>query len=61
MIDEPPPYKGLSIRIPLIVPIQGSGWKPHDATVKGRFRFGWNMSCKLGSHRSLIGFSGGWI
>ena len=33
MIDEPPPFKGLNIRIPIIIPIQGRGLVNQGSTL----------------------------
>ena len=32
MINEPPPFKGLTIRIPIIIPIQGRGFINQGST-----------------------------
>ena len=31
MIDEPPPFKDLNIRIPIIIPIKGMGFINHGS------------------------------
>ena len=32
MINKPPPFKGLNIRIPIIVPVQGRGFVNQGST-----------------------------
>ena len=40
MINKPPPFKGLHIRVPIIIPIKGRGYINHGSTLnpypKGR-------------------------
>ena len=31
MINKPPPFKGLNIRIPIIIPIKGRGFINHGS------------------------------
>ena len=33
MINKPPPFKGLNIRIPIIIPIMGRGFTSHGSTL----------------------------
>ena len=33
MINKPPPFKGLNIRIPIITPIMGRGFINHGSTL----------------------------
>ena len=33
MIHKPPPFKGLNIRIPIIIPIKGKGLINHGSTL----------------------------
>ena len=35
MINNPPPSKGLNIRIPIITPIVGTGFINHGSTLRG--------------------------
>ena len=36
MINKPPPFKGLNIRIPIIIPIKGKGFVIQGSTLLSR-------------------------
>ena len=42
MINKPPPFKGLNIRIPIIIPIKGRGFINHGSGLLSSSR-GWGM------------------
>ena len=39
MIYKPPPFKGLDIRIPIIIPIKGRGFINHGSTLREKDAF----------------------
>ena len=38
MINKPPPFKGLDISIPIIIPVKGRGFINHGSTLGFRVR-----------------------
>ena len=36
MINKPPPFKGLNIRIPIIIPIKGRGFINHGSGLRDK-------------------------
>ena len=47
MINKPPPFKGLNMRIPTIIPIKGRGCINHGSTLLDAFTF---FGCGLASY-----------
>ena len=42
MINKPPPFKGLNIRIPIIIPIKGSGFMNQGSGLARGTLQGWS-------------------
>ena len=55
MINQPPPFKGLNIRIPIIIPIKGRGFIHQGSTLSHRSdQEGYHMSHNLSSLKGVI-------
>ena len=51
MINKPPPFKGLSIRIPIIIPIKGWGCINYGSTLDVFLEHVWDF---IGGFRAII-------
>ena len=58
MINKPPPFKGLNIRIPIVTPIKGRGFINHGSGLSrllrwylGRSRKEAGITVRCGAHR----------